>query len=83
MHLFFGGCKYMRPMKQKNMKYLLTKKHVVYIKFSSPIGSNVIQGSTTFFGSLGKTKTSFIHYELDEDVFFFQAVYNIFPEYDI
>jgi len=67
----------MHPMKLKKKKYILTKKNSLYICLGSSIDPGVIQGCTTPIGGPGKTKTSFIHYRLDEDVFFFVNYYNI------
>lgn len=43
----------------------------------SSIDIDVIQGCATSIGGPEKTKTSFIHYRLEKDVFFFVNYYHI------
>jgi hypothetical protein len=82
MHLFFSIRNKCIQWGQKK-KYILTRKNSLYICTSSPIDPDVIQGRTTPIGGPGKTKTSFIHCWLDEDVFFFANYYILILLYGI
>ena len=64
-------------MALRKKKYLLTKKNLLYMCIGSSIDPDVIQGCETFIGGPEKTKTSFVHYRLDEDVFFFVNYYHL------